>query len=149
MSGLSGGDPFKGALAGGLGTFVGGSNIGGQLGISNPAVRGAVNNMLASGTRQLINSGELNPESLLLNAGLDASGAPSWLKPIANLGLTNSSNRGLPSGNTVGGSPGGNTVGGLSNSNTTGGLSQYLTSGLPRRTSLASRQPRRPSWETR
>jgi hypothetical protein len=127
MSGLSGGNPLTGALAGGLGSFVGGSNIGGQFGISDPAVRGAVNNMLSSGTRQLINSGQLNPESLLLNAGLDASGAPSWLKPIANLGLTNSSNRGLPSRNTV------------------GGLSQYLTSGLPS-TSLATRQPRRPSW---
>jgi hypothetical protein len=127
MSGLSGGNPLTGALAGGLGTFVGGSNIGGQLGISDPAIRGAVNNLASSGTRQLVGSGQLNPESLLLNAGLDASGAPSWLKPIANLGLTNSSNRGLPSRNTV------------------GGLSQYLTSGLPS-TSLATRQPRRPSW---
>jgi hypothetical protein len=127
MTGLSGGNPLTGALAGGLGSFVSGSNIGGQLGISDPAIRGAVNNLASSGTRQLINSGQLNPESLLLNAGLDASGAPSWLKPIANLGLTNSSNRGLPNGNTV------------------GGLSQYLTSGLPS-TSLATRQPRRPSW---
>ena len=68
-AGLSGGDPLKAGLVGGLGSY-GGSYVGGTVGnaLQNPTAGNIAGGLTSSAINQLGNTGKLNPTSLAMGA---------------------------------------------------------------------------------
>ena len=68
-SGLTGGDPLKGAVTGGLGSFISGSNFAGDLGLTGDAAKIA-NAAISGGVNQLVNTGTIDPGTLAENTAI-------------------------------------------------------------------------------
>jgi hypothetical protein len=73
---LTGQNPVKGALLGSMGAGIGAFNPAGQLGITNPALGGAVNGAISGGARALVTGGDVEDALLggAVNGGLGGLG---------------------------------------------------------------------------
>jgi hypothetical protein len=82
-SGLQGGNPLTGALAGGLGSYAGNYVGGTDWAKANPIVGGAASGALSNAVKQMITSGQIDPKSLVSSGMLGGAygGAKSGQLP--------------------------------------------------------------------